>query len=61
MIIRCREDAELQGIVLQSLDSATQKGILGFDAVQWDGGNLDHATEHGVSAEEIEQAISNTT
>ncbi len=30
-----------------------------FDAVEWDEGNFDHATPHGVSAEEIEQAISN--
>ncbi len=30
-----------------------------FDAVEWDEGNLDHATRHGASAEEIEQAISN--
>ena len=32
-----------------------------FDAVEWDEGNLDHATSHGVSAEEIEQALSNAT
>ncbi len=30
-----------------------------FDSVDWDDGNLDHATSHGVSAEEIERAISN--
>ncbi len=36
-----------------------QKASLDFDAVEWDEGNLDHATSHGVSAEKIEQAISN--
>lgn len=30
-----------------------------FDALEWDEGNLEHATGNGVSAEEIEQAISN--
>ncbi|MDQ4037179.1 MAG: hypothetical protein M3313_02205 [Actinomycetota bacterium] len=46
---------------MQRLDYATQNGDHDFDAVEWDEGNLDHATKHGASAEEIEQAISNAT
>lgn len=32
-----------------------------FDRIEWDDSNLEHATKHGVSAEQIEQAISNAT
>ncbi len=32
-----------------------------FDAVEWDEDNLEHNAGHGVSAEEIEQAIGNAT
>lgn len=59
MIIRHREDTARPQYVLQSLDYATRMAIMDFDAVEWDEGNLDHATSHGVSAAEIEQAISN--
>lgn len=31
-----------------------------FDRIEWDEYNLDHATRHGVTATEIEQAIWNT-
>lgn len=47
--------------VLLSLDFATQEGHHGLRCIEWDEGNLDHATRPGVSAEEIEQAIGNAT
>lgn len=32
-----------------------------FERIDWDDANLYHATRHGVTAEEIEQAIANAT
>ncbi|WP_258347429.1 DUF4258 domain-containing protein [Saccharopolyspora gregorii] len=32
-----------------------------IESIEWDDANLEHATRHGVSADEIDQAISNPT
>ncbi len=32
-----------------------------FDVVEWDDDNSEHATRHGVSVAEIEQAVANAT
>lgn len=32
-----------------------------IEIIEWDDANLEHATRHGVSAEEIEQALTNPT
>ncbi len=32
-----------------------------FDHIEWDEGNLEHATRHGLSEADIEQAIWNAT
>lgn len=30
-----------------------------FDLIEWDDANMEHATAHGVSVDEIEQVITN--
>jgi uncharacterized DUF497 family protein len=32
-----------------------------IEVIEWDDSNVEHATRHGVSATEIEQAIANST